>query len=370
VGRKPTWKGDWSNPADEVRAFLQSIEPRQGPRLYALHVLLPHVPYQYLPSGRTYAKGRELLGYHLRKWVTNPSFVDFNYERYLLQLAYTDEVLGRIMARLKAADLWDRSLVIVTADHGVSFHPGGHRRYVDLDNIGDIAPIPMFVKTPHQRRAEVDRLAARSIDVVPTIADQLGIKVPWSLDGTSLLARDRQPPSRIVVRSYTGDVVNASWARVARGQQQTLDWKLRLFGFGQDTLYAEGHDRQLIGKRIDAFPTWSGALIRAEIDEPRAVIFDPSSHTVPSRVSGTLVGVAAGRSLKVVVAVNNRIAAVAPTTTTDGKVSFSTLVSDSVLRTGVNSIAIFAVRPREDGQLALARIGSAGSATHLQASAR
>ena len=40
---------------------------------------------------------------------------------------YTDRVLGQVVARLKSTKLWDRSLVIVTADHGISFQPGGQR---------------------------------------------------------------------------------------------------------------------------------------------------------------------------------------------------------------------------------------------------
>jgi hypothetical protein len=366
--RQPAWEGDWQTPAAEIDHFLRLIGRSTRPQLYVLHVLLPHVPYQYLPSGRAYANGRALPGYIGRRWVRNPWYVDFNYERFLLQVAYTDEVLGKIVSLLRRAGLWNKSLFVVTADHGVSFHPGGHRRYVDLDNVGDIAPVPLFVKRPNQRRGAVDTLRARTIDIVPTIADQLGVRVPWRLDGSSLFAPDRQPTSHVVVRSYTGDVVRASRSRVAAGEQQTLAWKLRLFGSGDDSLYAEGSDRQLLGRRVDAFPNWGGAAIHARMDQPTRVAFASASRIAPSRVSGTLDGVPVQRRLKIVVAVNGRIAAVTKTDNGAGKASFATLVPDSLFRVGENSISVFALHGRADGQLALARVESTGTKTSREAS--
>lgn len=365
--RRPLWEGDWSRPSDEVERFLGAIEPDERPRLYVLHTLLPHVPYQYLPSGRAYANGRALPGYSAGyRWVKDPWFVDHNYERYLLQLGYTDEVLGRIMARLRSAGLWNRALVIVTADHGVSFHPGGHRRYVDLDNVGDIAPIPMFVKKPGQQQGKIDTLTATSIDLVPTIADELGVRIPWKVDGSSLFARNRRPPSKITVRSYTGDVVRASWDKVEAGERQTLEWKLRIFGSGEDSVFAEGSDRLLLGKSIGALPSWRGATVSARVTQPATVIFDPRSGSAPSRIKGTIGGLRTNQTLKVAIAVNGRIAAVTRTKTVAGTTWFSTFVPDSVFRSGQNAIDVLAVRV-DDGQLAFARIGSKGTTSRLTA---
>ena len=78
--------------------------------------------------------------------------------------------------------------MVVLADHGVSFVPGGNARLVDRDNIADIARVPLFVKLPGQRAGRVDTRAARTIDVLPTIADVLGVRLPWRVDGRSLLA--------------------------------------------------------------------------------------------------------------------------------------------------------------------------------------
>jgi hypothetical protein len=361
---KPLWEGDWTTPAAEVSHFVSALRPdesRGRPTLDMLHVLLPHVPYRYLPSGRAYTNPRILPGYGAGyRWAKNPWFVDHNYERFLLQLGYTDSVLGTIVRKLRSEGLWDRALVVVTADHGVSFHPGGHRRYVDSDNVGDIAPIPLFVKRPWEHAARVDSFSARSIDVVPTIADELGISLPWAVDGKSLFASGRRPPSTVVVHSYTGDVVKVPWRDVAERQAQTLAWKIRLYGSGEESVFAQGVDHRLLGKSVNAFASWRNPGLHVSLVDPSNVTFDPRSNLAPSRISGTVVGTPTGQALKLAVAVNGRVAAVTRTIAAGNSAWFSTFVPDTVLRSGQNQLAVLAVRKNPDGRLALAPVRGGG----------
>ena len=47
--------------------------------------------------------------------------------------------------------------------------------------------MPLFVKLPHQSKGRVVQAPARTIDIFPTIADVLGVRIPWHVDGRSLL---------------------------------------------------------------------------------------------------------------------------------------------------------------------------------------
>ena len=58
------------------------------------------------------------------RWVDDEWPVLQEYRRHLTQVRYVDTLLGRLLDRLKAQGLYDRSLVVVTGDHGVSFRPG------------------------------------------------------------------------------------------------------------------------------------------------------------------------------------------------------------------------------------------------------
>ena len=88
----------------------------------------------------------------------------------MLQTRYVDRLLARLIAKLKATGTYDRSLVVVVADHGAAFLPGEESRIVTEANIGEIAPVPLFVKAPRQRRGAVDDSDVETTDVLPTIA--------------------------------------------------------------------------------------------------------------------------------------------------------------------------------------------------------
>ena len=111
------------------RAFLASLEDGPRPVLAYAHVALPHFPWEFLPSGRRYAEDPgEIPGFEGTAWGDDEFLVDQAHQRYLLQLGFTDRLVGRLLARLRATGLYDRALVIVLADHGVSFRPNDRRR--------------------------------------------------------------------------------------------------------------------------------------------------------------------------------------------------------------------------------------------------
>ena len=239
--------------------FLHDIgAPGAHDGLYLDHLLLPHAPWRFLPSGAKY-DFRGIDGwYPTEHWGTDAWPVLQGYQRHLLQVAYTDRVLGRLLRRLDKSGLYDRALVIVTPDHGVSFRAGQGRRPLTGDNLADITNIPLFVKYPGQRHGHVDRRPARSIDVLPTIADVLGIRLPWTVDGTSL--RGPIPAERDVTVALRGSkVLHAPLERMIRDRALTLARKYAAFGQGHDSLYRIGENRWF----LDAMPRSFGRLRRA-----------------------------------------------------------------------------------------------------------
>ena len=125
--------------------------------------------------------------------------VDQAYQQHLTQVGYVDGVIGELIARLEEAGLYDDTMIIVLADHGITVRPGiPHRRVVTEETVGDIAAIPLFIKRPHQEQGGIDDYRAETVDVLPTIADVLGIDLPWTTDGTSLFGDDR--PERVESR--------------------------------------------------------------------------------------------------------------------------------------------------------------------------
>ncbi len=61
------------------------------------------------------------------------------------------------------------------------------RRKVTQGNVDEVAPIPLFIKAPGQRAGRVNRAYARTIDIVPTMADILNVRINWRAHGRSAI---------------------------------------------------------------------------------------------------------------------------------------------------------------------------------------
>jgi hypothetical protein len=277
-------------------AFLNSLHPGPRPALWYLHLLLPHSPWRYLPSGQRYSI-RQAPGWGGDEvWNDNQAAVDQYWQRHLLQLGYADRVLGKLVAHLRRTGLYNRALLVVTADHGISFRAGEKRRPASGSNLEDIAYVPLFVKLPHQHRGRVERAPARTIDIVPTIADALDVRMPWHVDGRSLLARSA-PEREVVLVKDGGKRFVVPSAELQARRERALRRQLRLFGSDEplSTLYAVGPGRGRVNHSIEGRP------LQARLDA-----IDLSGD--PAQVSGRV----PEATKAVAVAVDGKVVAVAP----------------------------------------------------------
>ncbi len=178
------------NPADpeaphRFQTFIDDVAAGEGATLDVGHFLLPHQPWDFLASGRTYEAPDPPRSAEYGDWY-NEITAQAGRQRHLAQLQYTDALLGDALEELRASGRYEDALVIVTADHGAAFVGGDSLRGLTEDNYPQIMWAPLFVKLPGQTEGEVSDRATESIDVVPTIADVLDIEIPWEVDGTSV----------------------------------------------------------------------------------------------------------------------------------------------------------------------------------------
>ena len=96
-----------------------------------------------------------------------------------------------MLTKLRAENLLQKSLLIVTADHGEGFVPGEQARTLDAATTADLGFIPMFMKLPNQSAGVLDERNWTHVDLVPTIADVVNVKLPQQLDGQSALLPPR-----------------------------------------------------------------------------------------------------------------------------------------------------------------------------------
>jgi hypothetical protein len=113
-----------------------------------------------------------------------------NYQSLLRQYVATDQLISELVAKMKASNNWDNTLIIVTADHGMTFVPGEtYRDKINPLNRGtleDIYRIPLFIKYPDQKLASVSDCDVSSIDLLATVIDVTRVEPNWKTQGTSL----------------------------------------------------------------------------------------------------------------------------------------------------------------------------------------
>jgi choline-sulfatase len=125
------------------------------------HIYEPHSPYA--PPAR------------FRQWAP-----------YDGEIAYADEIVGRLIAALKERRLYDQALVILLSDHGEGLGDHGEQEH-GLFLYSETIRVPLVIKLPYQQGAG-RRIAepVQHIDLVPTILDLLHSPGPQGLRGRSL----------------------------------------------------------------------------------------------------------------------------------------------------------------------------------------
>jgi Sulfatase len=352
-----------------LHRWIGAIRDRGRPTFYFHHALLPHEPWLYLPSGRqSRPAGVEPVGainkppsWHL------PGLTDHNHLRHLLQVGYVDRQIGRLMRRLRRTRLFDRALLVVMADHGYSFELNvKSRRQVTERNIGQIAPVPFFVKTPGQTEGMVDHSLIRNVDLLPTIADVLGVPVPWQADGHSAFAAMTRVREHVTMaRRDFSRLVSVDRREWLRQRAALRRWRARKFGTGTGSERAYG-DPWASAFRIGPHPELLGDRVRATlprsaqvygelvVNAPRFNDVDPRGQVVPTRVAGRIEGSRPGAVRDLAVAVNGRVWAVGRSFHLRGRPRelFSLIFPERALRRGDNRLQLLEVE-RDGGLVSL-----------------
>lgn len=175
----------------QFEAWLSHIDADiESPQFSVIHTVLPHSPWFLDGDGTAYAtppRAENLIGFEGIRWLDASGPVITARQRHLLMVRYTDTLIAAARDRLVELGIWDEATVIVTADHGAAFEPGGYFRRWEPANSPDVVGVPLFVHGPRFAPGGIVDDPAESVDIVATIADVSAITTPWPIDGVSLL---------------------------------------------------------------------------------------------------------------------------------------------------------------------------------------
>jgi Sulfatase len=214
-----------------------------------------------------------------------------------------------VMDKLKAEGMWDESLVVMGADHGEGWVPGEKPRSLGETNAPDLMWVPQFIKAPGQDTGRTDDRNWEQVDLLPTVADLVGIGVPWAMEGASQTGE----PTRTRAEKWWYDIPGhreirdgpANWTQVLAGETDVL----ARAGEGVRGLYRYGPFADLVYRDpASVGPVTLDQEATAALDDLKQYNqIKPTSGRIPALVSGELTSPLPPAGTTVLVAVNGRI---------------------------------------------------------------
>ena len=158
--------------------------------------------------------------------------IDYCKALYDDSLRLIDSELGKLFTKLKERGLYDRALIIVTADHGEEF--GEHGTFGHANVYEPSLRIPMIVKFPKQEFAGTRvKHVVEQVDIKPTVLDVTGAKAPEGLDGKSLyriLKNEEKPKDYGFSQRFNQKSVREAEWKLIRTKANTYE----LYNLAQD----------------------------------------------------------------------------------------------------------------------------------------
>ena len=186
-------------------SYKQGVGVRPGMNFFLwVHFYDPHFPYDPpAPYRSQYAK-----------------------DPYSGEVAFTDEQVGKLLQALTDRGLQERTLILLMADHGEGL--GDHGEYTHGVFLYDeTMHVPMLAAGPGIPAGKVITQQVRTIDVMPTIADYLGLPAGDKVQGVSLMPAILE--NRAVQSSYA--YLETLYPKTSHGWSElralrTDQWKL------------------------------------------------------------------------------------------------------------------------------------------------
>lgn len=306
-----------------------------------LHLLTPHRPWLMLPDLR----GITALDYvgDLNPLEGIAARTDF--QRYLYQLGGVDAMISSLIRRMEKAGTWDKSLVVVTADHGITFEPGLMKRTTDFTNAGqvtDLFTIPMFIKMPQQSLGTVDDCAVTNLDLLPTIMEVSGVATSVEMQGTSLVNSCPVREKRKVTTTKISTEIVSSFSMVRERSDRYAQWISRDGELGQ--IAGLKSQQGILGSTITATQTSTAVSAwRSPFVEMFKNISDKIGQTVPALLFGEIdIKAALPQSAEGFVTIDGKIAGIIDelSAAQAGTLAFTVMLDYTMLTAGERKVSL------------------------------
>lgn len=231
------------NRAEQAIHYLRRVRDRSRPFFLQLNFSAPHPPYQVeepwfsLYDRETIARwpvtlpaGAPLPLQAMRRVRTAAADSEALFREiqavYYGMVSKMDELFGRVWNAIESEGLLDNTVVLFTSDHGDFAGQYGLVEKWDTAMHDCILHVPLALRAPGLPAGARVTGLTEHVDVLPTLAELLGLPPNWGVHGESLLPMVRGERRKEAVFADGGHEPEM-WARRPRGE--TLDGKQKTY---------------------------------------------------------------------------------------------------------------------------------------------
>lgn len=262
--------GAIQRPGNEVVDHGLEWLEKAGPssRFFAwMHLYDPHAPYEPPEPYKSIYRDRPYVG----------------------EIAFADAQVGRVISYLDAHGLLDTTIVVVMGDHGESLSEHGEATHGFFIYESTVR-VPLIVRAPFSGTLGGRHVSdvVRSVDVMPTVLEMIGIPPPKGIEGTSVAALMTGAVKELGLESYSEALYplhHFGWSDLRA--MRTGRYKLiaaprpELYDVQEDP--GEKHDvfaqRQALGERmLDRLRERERRFVKRDQAETQTVEVDPDTR--------------------------------------------------------------------------------------------
>lgn len=154
-----------------------------------------------------------------------PDFGNSNRDKYDNEVCFTDLHIGKFLAWAEKQPFWERTAIIVSADHGEAFGEHGFNEHAH-ELYEELVRVPMIVRIPGVASKRITT-AHTHLDLAPTILELMGQEPLAGFEGRSMLPEVRGLPGkeRFLVLELAADNIQPARRAIISG-----NYKLIRFG--------------------------------------------------------------------------------------------------------------------------------------------
>nr|AUN36763.1 choline-sulfatase [uncultured bacterium] len=248
------------------RALAWLSKRPTGPFFLWVHLYDPHDPYS----------------------PPEPYKTRFQADPYDGEIAYTDSVVGKLLAGLKVRGVFDRSVVTVAADHGEAFAEHGENHH-GIFLYDETVHVPLLFKLPGRQIARTVENQVGLVDITPSILQAVHLPIPAAVQGKSLINfLAKTPPAASQKDSNTDSQMpvysESRYGHLSFGWSALKSWRTGKY------LYIEAPERELYDLSADP-------LGKHNIASQAKAVSDTLAAQLAEFAKRTQSGTAARRSL-------------------------------------------------------------------------